>query len=196
MKRPILLLDVMDTLVHDPFYEEVLAHFGMSLEEVFAVKDKEASKAFERGELTEADMRTRYFTDGRVIDLDGLRDAMIGGYRWLDGIERLLTDLKNAGVAMHALSNYPSWYALLDARLGVSRYLSWRFVSCRTGVRKPSADAYLGAARALGVQPPECLFVDDREKNCAGARAVGMPAIRFESADQLRHELSVRGLLD
>ncbi len=191
----VLLLDVLDTLVHDPFYDEVLEFFGMSLDELFAVKDKQAWFAFERGELREQDMRARYFADGRALDLEGLRACMRAHYRLLPGVEELLTELRAAGVPMHALSNYPVWFELIEARLGLSRFLSWSFVSCRTGVRKPDAGAFLGAARALGVAPSRCLFVDDREKNCAGARAVGMSAHRFEGSEGLRAELVRRGLL-
>ncbi|MCB9750817.1 MAG: HAD family phosphatase [Myxococcales bacterium] len=184
----------MDTLVHDPFYVEVLEHFGMGLEQLFAIKDKAAWHAFERGELGEEDMRARYFTGGRALDLEGLRACMRAHYRWLPGVEPLLRALRAAGVPMFALSNYPVWYEWIEARLGLSRYLDWSFVSCRTGVRKPAPGAYLGAARALGVSPARCLFVDDREKNCAGARAVGMDAIAFTGADALRVSLRARGL--
>ena len=104
--------------------------------------------------------------------------TVASAYRFLDGIEPLLGELSAAGVPMHALSNYPVWFEMIEARLGLSRYLRWSFVSCRTGVRKPDPEAFLGAARALGVAPSRCLFVDDREKNCAGARAVGIFCVR------------------
>ncbi len=42
------------------------------------------------------------------------------------------------------------------------------------GVRKPAPEPYLAAARALGVEPAECLFIDDMVVNCEGAEAVGM----------------------
>ena len=173
----------------------MLDYFGMTLEQLFAVKDKQAWLAFERGELREQDMRARYFADGRALDLEGLRACMRAHYRLLPGVEELLAALRAAGVEMHALSNYPVWFEMIEARLGLSRYLNWSFVSCRTGVRKPDPEAFLGAARALGVAPARCLFVDDREKNCAGARAVGMPAHRFDGAEGLRAELRRRGLL-
>lgn len=185
----------MDTLVHDPFYAEVLDFFSMSLDQLFAVKDKHAWQSFERGEIDERRMAELYFTDRRTLDLAGLRATMRDAYRWLDGIEPLLTDLRSAGVPMHALSNYPPWWELIEERLSVSRFLEWSFVSCKTGVRKPDREAYLGPARKLGVPPGACLFVDDRQKNCDAAMAVGMDAIRFENATQLRRELATRGLL-
>lgn len=194
--RPaVLLLDVMDTLVHDPFYEEVLDFFAMDLDALFALKSKQAWLAFERGELDEDALVDRYFVDGRKLDLGGLRDCMTRAYRYLPGVEPLLIELREAGVEMHALSNYPVWWELIEAELELSRFLAWSFVSCRTGVRKPDPRAYLGAAATLGRSPAACLFVDDRAKNVAAAEAAGMPALRFESADQLRAGLHAHGLL-
>lgn len=193
--RPVLLLDVMDTLVHDPFYDEVLDFFGLSLDDLFARKSKSAWLAFERGELTEAELVDRYFEDGRPLDLPGLRACMAGAYRFLPGIEALLTELAEAGTQMHALSNYPIWWEMIEVKLGLSRFLSWSFVSCRTGVRKPDPGAYQGAAATLGRAMDSCLFVDDRPKNCAAAEAVGMPALCFVDANQLRAQLIRRGLI-
>ena len=190
----ILLLDVMETLVYDPFRVEVPAFFGLSLEELFAAKHPTTWKEFERGEIDEAEVARRYFTD-RPCDIDGYKATLRAGYRWLEGIEALLADLSEAGVVMHTLSNYPPWYRLIEDELALSRYVQWTFVSCELGVRKPDREAYLRPARALGVEPAACLFVDDREANCAGAEAVGMSAILFRGAEDLRERLSARGIL-
>ena len=194
MRRPVLLLDVMDTLVHDPFYVEVLDFFGMPLEQLFANKSKTAWSEFERGHISEAQLEARYFDDERPLDLYGLRDCMRDNYRLLPGVEALLDELVANGYALHALSNYPMWYELVEAATGLSRWLQWSFVSCKTQVRKPKPEAYLGAARTLGVSASECIFVDDREKNCAAARDVGMPSIRFTDVPQLRRELLALGV--
>lgn len=192
-RQPALLLDVMDNLVHDPFYAEVLDFFEMSLEELFAIKSKQAWVAFECGWLHEEQMRTRYFEGERELDLEGLRACMRANYRLLPGIEELLRELHAKGVEMHALSNYPIWYRMIEEATGLSRWLEWSFVSCKTQVRKPDARAFLGAAASLGRQPADCVFVDDREKNCAGARRQGMTAIDFRDAEQLRDELRALG---
>lgn len=192
---PVLLLDVMDTIVHDPYWVEVLAHLGMTRSELLAVKSRDAWFDFESAKIDEATYFERFFKDGRPVDGTALRACVQGAYRWLPGMEELLRELHAQGISMHALSNYPSWYELIEEKLGLSRYLAWTFVSCRIGVRKPDPEAYLGAARQTGRPPAEHLFVDDREPNCAAARAVGMDAIRFHDAAQLRRELTERGLL-
>jgi HAD superfamily hydrolase (TIGR01509 family) len=195
VSTPILLLDVMGTLVHDPFGDEMPGFFGLSVDELIAVKHPTAWVEFELGELGEADFLDRFFADGRPFDRDAFVEHVARAYRWLPGIPELLADLRSQHVSMHALSNYPPWYRLIEDRLGLSRYLDWSFVSCETGVRKPEPEAFRNAARQLGVAPRRCLFVDDRESNCEAARGVGMDAIRFLDADRLRRGLEARGLL-
>lgn len=191
----ILLLDVMDTLVHDPFFVEVLAHLNLTLEELFAVKDKEAWLAFERDEITEAQYAERFWKDRSPVDIEAVKAAMVDGYRLIDGIEPLLGELKEQGVPMYALSNYPHWWTLIEDKLKLSRFIEWRFVSCQTGVRKPDPEAYLGPARALDVPPSACLFVDDRGHNCKAALEQGMQAIKFVGANDLRAKLVDSGVL-
>jgi len=48
------------------------------------------------------------------------------------------------------------------------------------GVRKPAPEPYLAAARALGMAPEACLFVDDLPVNCRGAEAVEMASHLFD----------------
>jgi len=190
----ILLLDVMGTIVKDPFWD-MPAFFGCGFDELWKGKDPTSWIEFEHGEIDEATFVRRFWADGRPVDHEAFIALFRDGYAWLDGMEALLADLRDAGVAMHALSNYPRWFTMIEEKLALSRYLEWSFVSCDTGVRKPDPEAYLGPVRALGVSPPECLFVDDRGVNCKAAAAVGMGAIKFVGADDLRAELHDRSVL-
>jgi HAD superfamily hydrolase (TIGR01509 family) len=196
MRQRVLLLDVMGTLVYEPFYREVPAFFGVSLEELIAAKHPTAWAEFERGEIDEVELERKFFRDGRDYDHAGMRARMEETYRFLEGAEELLVDLKAAGVEMHALSNYPDWYLLIERKLKLSRFLRWTFVSCRTGSRKPDPAAYKAALDALARPPADLLFVDDREENCAAARALGIESIRFRGATPLRGALTAAGVFD
>jgi len=191
----VLLLDVMGTLVRDPFYDVVPEFFGMSLDELIAVKHPHAWVAFERDHIAEPQMLAEFFADGRDYDRDGLVAAMKAAYDWLPGIASLLEDLSATGIEMHTLSNYPQWYRYIEDALTLSRWVRWTFVSCKTGLRKPEPAAYRQALAALGVRPDEAIFVDDREDNCEGAAAEGIDAIRFENAAGLSDALQQRGLI-
>lgn len=197
MQPRTILWDVMDTLVVDPFRHVMPEFFGLSLEQLLLEKHPTAWARFERRELTESAFLATFFSDGRAYDRDGFKAAVRRSYRWIDGIEPLLEALSARGVEMHALSNYPEWYAWIEDGLGVSRYVSWSFVSCDTRLRKPDAAAFRLAAGQLEREPGECLFIDDRATNCDAARAVGMRAIHFiGDVPQLRRELEALGLLE
>lgn len=58
------------------------------------------------------------------------------------------------------------------------------------GFVKPQPEIYHIAAVRLGVQPHECLFIDDIAEFCQGAREVGMQAIQFESNEQVIAEIT------
>ncbi len=181
----------MDTLVTDPAYRVVPAFFGEDLATHFAQKDKRAFHAFERGEIGEGQFHARYYLDGRSWDLEGLKRRLFEGYAWVPGMRALVQRLVAAGWELHALSNYSCWYDLVDLRCGLGDAGVRRsFVSWDTGVRKPSPQAYLGPCAAMSAPPSQFLFVDDRAKNVRGARAVGMPAIHFTSADNLASALA------
>jgi HAD superfamily hydrolase (TIGR01509 family) len=175
----VILWDVMDTLVRDPFFTHMAGFFGLSFEELLRRKHPTTWRRFELGEVDEHALFEHFFADGTPIDGPAFKRCVRDAYAWIDGIEALLAELKAGGVSMYALSNYPPWYRLIDERLQLSRYVDLRFISCETGVRKPAPEAYLGACRALGRPPADCLFVDDRAENCQAARSLGMPSLQF-----------------
>ena len=96
---------------------------------------------------------------------------------------------------MHAFSNYPIWYQMIEERLGLSRFIEWSFVSCRTGLRKPDPAAYLHVLAELGAPPERCIFIDDRATNCEAARQAGIHSIVFEGVESLRRRLASAGAL-
>jgi len=80
--RPVLLFDVLGTLVYDPFYVEVPAFFDLSLEELLAQKHPTAWPDFERARITEQAFLDGFFRDGRDYDQAGLKQCMRSAYRW------------------------------------------------------------------------------------------------------------------
>ena len=192
----VILWDVMDTLVRDPFFTHMAGFFGLTFEELLRRKHPTAWGKFELGLLSEDELFERFFADGTPIDGPAFKRHVREAYAWIEGIEPLLAELKAQRVEMHALSNYPHWYQLIDERLGLSRYVDLTFFSCDTGVRKPAPEAYLGACRKLGRAPGECLFVDDRASNCEAARAAGLVALEFRGdTTALRASLRDLGFL-
>lgn len=187
--KPILLWDVMGTLVHDPFYEEMPEFFDLPFQALLQTLQPGAWVDFELGHRSEPEFLRDFFADGRDFDHDGFVRTVRDAYRWLPGMEGLLTELRASGHSMHAFSNYPVWYQMIEERLGVSRFAGWSFVSCLIGLRKPDPAVYAHVLGELGAPAEHCIFIDDRASNCRAAAESGIRAIRFEGVDALREAL-------
>ncbi|MHA4835336.1 HAD-IA family hydrolase [Sphingopyxis sp. MSC1_008] len=62
--------------------------------------------------------------------------------------------------------------------------------SSKAGVRKPDPRIYLMMCEKLGVEPGECIYLDDLGINCKPAAALGMHAIKVTSGEQALADLS------
>jgi HAD superfamily hydrolase (TIGR01509 family) len=189
----LVLFDVMDTLVRDPFFmgfEKDLFGIQGGIGNLFAIKDQESFVAFEKGEITEEEHFASYFTDRAAGDGDAVTRYLRERYAWLPGMRELASELKAAGVPMAAFSNYPApWAPLVEQSVGLSTIVPWAFVSGERGVRKPSREAFEAVLEAVGRTAAEVVFVDDSKANTDAATEFGIASIRFEGAEALRPAL-------
>jgi epoxide hydrolase-like predicted phosphatase len=69
-------------------------------------------------------------------------------------------------------------------------------ISAEVGVRKPDPRIYELGARAIGLEPAACVFVDDLPGNLKPARELGMATVHHTDAQdtvpQLERLLGVR----
>ncbi|KAI8464670.1 MAG: HAD-like domain-containing protein [Monoraphidium minutum] len=187
----------MDTIVQDPFFEHMPRFFDLSFQELLAAKHPTAWVEFECAQITEDQLFEKFFKDGRGFDGAALVDHMIAHYGYIDGMPSLLARLNAAGYAVHAMSNYPSWWRHIEAKLQLSAHLQWTFVSCEgpmKGVRKPAPDAYHAVVSTLDLPPSSLVFVDDRKVNTDAAAALGWGSVHFTGAAALEERLRAMGL--
>jgi glucose-1-phosphatase len=69
------------------------------------------------------------------------------------------------------------------------------FTSWELGHAKPGHKIYHEVLHRLGVDPGDCIFIDDAQENVDAAVAVGMRGIHFMNATQLRTDLKMLGAL-
>ena len=67
-------------------------------------------------------------------------------------------------------------------------------LSHELGLRKPDPAIYRAALKMSGTRPEETVFVDDLKPNVESAKKLGMIAIRFKSADDLRRRFETLGI--
>ena len=115
----------------------------------------------------------------------------------LPGMRALVGDLAARGVPRYAITNCSAefWPAFEAREAALFAPFRGILVSGREHLAKPDATIYRLALERFGLKAEQCLFIDDRADNVAGADAVGMVGYQFEGADALRAELERWGLL-
>jgi putative hydrolase of the HAD superfamily len=168
---------------------------GVSLEELGKAMARAAEEhgdhplfMLERGEIAEVEFRSRierHLEDG--FDLTRLRTLY---FEMLDPNRPMIDfvrELRERGVRAALLTNnVREWEPLWRAKLPELDELFELVVdSAFVGLRKPDPAIFtLTLERLGGVAPGRCVFLDDLDVNCETARALGMAAVRFQSAEQ------------
>jgi putative hydrolase of the HAD superfamily len=79
-------------------------------------------------------------------------------------------------------------------RFGLRQYFTAFFSSCFLGLRKPDEAVYRTVLHITQRHQSECILIDDRALNLECGRLLGMHAVHYQSADQLRAELKKLGI--
>ncbi len=94
-----------------------------------------------------------------------------------------------SGVRTALLSNMPGDMIARVRKFPWIQHFDCTVFSYEERLAKPEPAIYQRCLEKLGTAPDQTLFVDDRELNVQAARKLGIEAIRFESAVQLRVQL-------
>jgi putative hydrolase of the HAD superfamily len=174
---------------------------GVSLEELGRAMQR-ATEAhgehplfvLERGEITEAEFvrRLEEHLDAN-FDLARLRHLYFERIEPNTPMISYLAELRERGLRTALLTNnVREWEPLWRAKLPELESIFELVVdSGFVGTRKPERRIYELTLERLGdgLRGEECLFVDDLEINCEGARELGMSAVRFDDTEQAIAEL-------
>ncbi|HEY0112560.1 MAG TPA: HAD family phosphatase [Allosphingosinicella sp.] len=113
------------------------------------------------------------------------------------GMHAIVEELDARGVPLFAITNFSAdfWKPFRQREETFFRRFRDIVVSGEEKLLKPDPAIYYLALDRFGLKPEEALFVDDREINVEGAKAVGMHGHLFTDATGLRARLEADGLL-
>jgi epoxide hydrolase-like predicted phosphatase len=142
-------------------------------------------RGLETGELDAAEFERRF---AALLDTDaeGLIEGLFAGLQPNQPMLNAVEQAQEVGVPTGLISN--SW--VMDHYTEEIRDLfDVVVISAEVGLHKPQPEIYRMAAEQIGVDPGDCVFVDDLRENCAGAEAVGMTAVLYRDAEETIAEL-------
>jgi putative hydrolase of the HAD superfamily len=124
-------------------------------------------------------------------ELEALFDHVRAALTPIEPTVELLRELRERrGLKLYGLSNMSeAIFAYLDDRHDFFKLFDGIVVSAAVKLLKPEPAIYQHLRERFGLDFAESVFIDDLARNVESARGVGLPAIQFESADQVRREL-------
>jgi putative hydrolase of the HAD superfamily len=177
-------------------YARMSERCGCKPEEVAArIRATGLVRPFEKGEI-EAEPFVRELSTALKLDIthqefcDWWNDVFLPGPLVP---EALLADLASRHRVLALSNTNPIHFALLKQAYPLLRRFDGFVLSYEVGAAKPEAKIYLEAIARAQCDPEECFFTDDLAVNVEAARAQGMDAVQFLSAEQLERELRARG---
>ena len=172
---------------------DTMAEYGV-------IKDQKFYESF-AGTLTADRMRTlkeMFGLDVPVEEMTIKRENMIldimgkEDIKPVSGIQEFLRSIKEKGLttAVASSSDYKLINLILD-RLKIAQYFD--SVTSGSDVKrgKPSPDVFLLAAERIGIEPAECLVVEDSENGVKAAKAAGMKALGYINPTSGKQDLSL-----
>lgn len=112
----------------------------------------------------------------------------------IDAVNDLGIRLKQEGYGIYVLSNASTRIMEQLGHAPLMPFIDGYVVSANERLMKPDPAIYQLLCERYGLTPAECLFVDDNEDNCIGARAAGMRAHHFTgNAAELEAEIRALG---
>jgi putative hydrolase of the HAD superfamily len=142
---------------------------------------------FECGRLEEADFEPRLAAAMGVASHEGLVDRLFDGSAIDDAMVEGVRALHDRGVRTALVSN--SWGTRRYPRDLLAELFDGIVISGEEGFRKPDPRMYSLGARRIGVEPDECVFVDDLAFNLDPARELGMAVVHHVDAASTLAEL-------
>lgn len=124
--------------------------------------------------------------DGRPIEPAGIVARMFAGSAPEPAMLTAVRRARAAGIRTALLSN--SW-GLDYPREGWDQLFDATVISGEVGLRKPDPRIYQLAAELIGLQPADCVFVDDLHLNVRAAVGVGMVGVHHTDPQQTLLEL-------
>jgi epoxide hydrolase-like predicted phosphatase len=139
-------------------------------------------RELETGAVTEEEFERSFGRRLGLQDPDHLIDSMFAGMTPDEKMVTAVKEIRGAGLQTGLITN--SWSTNHYDRKMLAELFDTVVISAEVHLHKPQPEIYRLAADRAGVDPTECIFVDDLRENCEGAEAVGMTAVRHRNADE------------
>ncbi|RVU00445.1 HAD family phosphatase [Mucilaginibacter limnophilus] len=152
-------------------------------------EEQDAGRSLQEG----ADFLVTKFPDHaeNIRAFYGRWEEMLGGA--IDDTVEIFKQLKDSGkYKIYALTNWSAeTFEIAKAKYDFLDWFDGIVISGVERTRKPFPEFYQILLDRYNIKSEEALFIDDNHRNIVAAEALGMNAVHFTSASELKHQLAI-----
>lgn len=151
---------------------------------------------FFHGQITEEEYWAAVVKEYHLpLSVDQLKAAVRSNFKEIEGTRNIIISLKEKGYKLGLLSVHTKeWVEYCEEKLGYHQLFDSTMYSFEVSVSKPDTKAYQLILEKLQIQPNEGLFIDDTLINVEAASQLGIQALQFFSASQLKKDIQNLGI--
>lgn len=191
-----IIFDIGDVLVHFR-WKQVMIDLGFSETEIAllykALFESRWWNEWDRGVIPEEEVMRHMKEEGKGLETQMAhffehKGELVIQYPY---VEAWMQSLKQQGMKLYLLSNYPMSLFELHAKNTFTflPYVDGKVVSGYVKHVKPEPEIYTILLNTYGLKPEECVFLDDRADNVEAARKMGIHSILFEGFEAANQAL-------
>jgi 2-haloacid dehalogenase len=141
-----------------------------------------------------AELTTRHPDQAAMINAYRQRWSEMPGGDMRETV-KLLKELKEQGLRLYALTNWShETFPVARRRFAFLDWFEGIVVSGEERLIKPDPAIFHQLLTRYDIAPAGAVYIDDSLRNVSAAAGVGLHALRFVDAHQLRHDLFALGL--
>lgn len=173
-------------------------------------RDTDAYKLFARGQLTPLEFMDRFcqtagIPEGRLEEkefktawMEYLIQPMPGMGEIVEALARRARKEPDSAPRLAMLSNTDEWHwQACQVMVPAFNHFpkEYQFSSFQMGMSKPDPAIFTETVKRLGVEPDQCVMIDDLVANIQGAAKADLKALIFTDAETLKTHLTAMNLL-
>lgn len=158
------------------------------LESIFYIPEY---RKFSVGEIDETKLISIFLQQKDIaLNVKSYIEIFKKGIEPIEGMKDILKSLSEKYFLATLINEGSEWANYKLDVSGFRKFFKEHFISGDLKVAKPNPEIYKIALHRLNIKPEECIFIDDKKKNCEAAEKLGIESIVFENPNQLKKELT------
>ena len=179
---------------YDNYISDFSSHFGLTKDDMKRSWHENWS-VFRDGKINEDEFWQRYLKHLKSADVNLAKELWRKHQKADDNMLGLVSDLKKKYKVI-ALSNISKeWLEFKIKKFNLKKHFDFIVSSGYFGKGKSDKGIYIFALKKLGLEPGECLYIDDVKRNIEIASKLGFNTVQFHDFETLKKALSEMSIL-